>query len=209
LYDGYAGNLNLKAEDNSTLEAGFEIKLLNNKLNFNSVAFYREEKNAIEYYSNPITYDSSYFNAEGKYNAKGVETTLVYKISDKLNFNANYTFNQVESKAVNNTFAETKANLYNPKHKVNASIDYQFANRAYFGINYQYLDKRDGFSGYPPQVFVLDSYQLLNTTIKYELIKNRFSIFGSVMNILNEDFEETVGYSTRGRNFKIGLNVMF
>jgi vitamin B12 transporter len=71
------------------------------------------------------------------------------------------------------------------------------------------LDKRDGFSGYPPQVFVLDSYQLLNTTVKYELIKNRFSIFGSVMNILNEDFEETVGYNTRGRNFKVGLNVMF
>ena len=209
LHDGYAGNLNLEAEDNSTLEAGFEIKLLKNKLNFNSVVFYREEKNAIEYYSNPITYDSSYFNAEGKYNAKGVEASLVFTISDNLNFNANYTFSQVESKAVNNTFAETKANLYNPKHKVNASIDYQFANRAYLGINYQYLDKRDGFTGYPPQLFVLDSYQLLNTTIKYELIKNRLSIFGSVMNIFNEDFEEIVGYNTKGRNIKIGLNVMF
>ena len=207
LYDGYAGNLDLEAEDNSTLEAGFEIKLLNNRLHLSSVGFYREEKNAIEYYSNPITYEASYFNAAGKYNAKGVETTLVYSISDKLDFNANYTFSQVESKAVNNTFSETKANLYNPKHKVNASIDYQFANRAYFGISYQYLDKRDGFSGYPPVVSVLDSYQLLNTTIKYEVIKNRLSIFGSVMNVLNEDFVETVGYNTKGRNFKLGLNI--
>lgn len=207
LYDGYAGNLNLKPEENSTIEAGFEWIGLKKKIDFSAVAFYREEKNAIEYYSNPITYASSYFNATGKYNAKGIETTIGYAISDKLNFNANYTFSQVESKAVNNTFSETKANLYNPKHKVNASIDYQFANSAFFGINYQYLDKRDGFIGYPPVVSVLDAYQLWSATAKYKLVKNRMSIFVAVNNIFNTDFVEILGYSTLGRNFKLGLSI--
>jgi len=49
---------------------------------------------------------------------------------------------------------------------------------------------------------------LLNTTAKYELIKQRLTIFGAVTNIFNEEFVENVGYSTRGRNFKIGLNII-
>ena len=90
---------------------------------------------------------------------------------------------------------------------MNANLDYQINNRAYLGINYQYLDKRDGFMGYPPVVSSLDSYQLVNATAKYELIKNRLNVFALVSNIFNEEFVESVGYSTRGRNFKLGLNI--
>jgi vitamin B12 transporter len=209
LYDGYSGNLALEAEDNSTVEAGFELKLVNNKLNINSVAFYREEHNAIEYFENPITYEASYFNANGKYKAKGIETAIGYAVSNQLKVNVNYTFNQMEDKVVNNTFPDVKANLYNPKHKINAGIDYQCSERTFIGVNYQYLDQRDGFTGYPPVVSKLDSYQIVNATAKQVVIKNRMVVFGSVSNIFNESFVETVGYNTRGRNFKIGLNILF
>lgn len=207
LYDDYAGNLALEAEENSTLEAGFEVKLLKNKLNLSSVAFYREEENSIEYYSNPITYESSYFNATGNYKAKGIETSVAYAVSDQLNIKANYTFSEIDSKAINNTFPNIKANLYNPKHKVNLNVDYQVSNRTFIGMDYQYLDKRDGFSGYPPAVDNLKAYQLVNASAKYEFIKNRMTVFAAVSNLFNEDFVEVVGYNTRGRNFKLGLNI--
>jgi hypothetical protein len=42
---------------------------------------------------------------------------------------------------------------------------------------------------------------------KQELIKNRLSFFGTVTNILKEEFTENVGYATRGRNFRVGLNI--
>ena len=35
------------------------------------------------------------------------------------------------------------------------------------------------------------------------------TFFGSVSNLLNEDYEETLGYSTRGRNFKLGSRLQF
>ena len=209
LYDGYSGNLALEAEDNSTVEAGFEVKLLKNKLHVNSVAFYREEHNAIQYYEDPITYEASYFNANGKYHGKGIETTIAYAISSKIKVNMNYIFNQMEEKEVNNTFPDVKANLNNPKHKINAGIDYQCSERTFIGVNYQFLDQRDGFTGYPPVVSKLDSYQIVNATAKQELIKNRMSLFGSVNNVFNESFEETIGYNTRGRNFKIGVTILF
>jgi vitamin B12 transporter len=207
LYDGYAGNLALQAEENATIEAGFEVKLLKNKLNLSSVAFYREEENAIEYYSNPTTYEASYFNATGNYKAKGIETSLAYAVSDQLNIKANYTFSEIDAKAINNTFPDIKANLYNPKHKVNINLDYQISKRTFFGIDYQYLDKRDGFSGYPPVVTILNAYQLVNASTKYELIKNRLTVFAAVSNVFNVDFVEIVGFNTRGRNFKLGLNI--
>jgi vitamin B12 transporter len=37
---------------------------------------------------------------------------------------------------------------------------------------------------------MLDAYQLFATTAKYELIKNRMTVFASVTNIFNEDFVE-------------------
>jgi vitamin B12 transporter len=207
LYDGYAGNLSLQAEENATIEAGFEVKLLKNKLNLSSVAFYREEENAIEYYSNPTTYEASYFNATANYKAKGIETSIALAVSDQFDIKANYTFSEIDSKAINNTFPDIKANLYNPKHKVNVNLDYQISKRTFFGIDYQYLDKRDGFSGYPPVVNVLKAYQLVNASAKYELMKNRMTLFVAVSNVFNEDFVEVVGYNTRGRNFKLGLNI--
>ncbi|GIZ08453.1 catecholate siderophore receptor CirA [Flavobacterium sp. UMI-01] len=209
LYDAYAGNTDLQPEENATIEAGFEVSLWKNKITWNTVGFYREEKSAIEYYSNPITYASSYFNADGKYNAKGIETAFRIALANHLNFNANYTFTQVEEKAVNNTFPNVRANLYNPKHKVNLAMDYDISNNASVGISYQYLDKRDGFTGYPPVVSVLDAYQLVNALVKFNVIPNRLSIFGTVTNIFNENFVETVGYSTRGRNFKAGMTFLF
>lgn len=207
LYDGYAGNLDLQAEENATIEAGLEVKLLKNKLNLSSVAFYREEENAIEYYSNPTTYEASYFNATDNYKAKGIETSLAYAVSDQLNIKANYTFSEIDAKAINNTFPDIKANLYNPKHKVNVNLDYQISKRTFFGIDFQYLDKRDGFSGYPPVVTILNAYQLVNASTKYELIKNRLTVFAAVSNVFNVDFVEIVGFNTRGRNFKLGLNI--
>jgi vitamin B12 transporter len=35
------------------------------------------------------------------------------------------------------------------------------------------------------------------------------SVFGAVTNLFNEEFVENIGYSTLGRNFRLGLNLSF
>ena len=202
LYSPY-GNLDLTPEENSTVEAGFEVALLAKKLTFNAVAFHREEKNSFGFYTDPNTYASNYINIEGKNNAKGVETMVSYAFSKGLNINANYTFTQVEA----------PLSRLIPKHKGNVALDYQATESTFFSLNYQYVDQRKDafFDGgtYATTPVVLDGYQLINGIVKYDLIKNRMSVFAAVNNILNEDFVESVGYSTRGRNFKIGVNLHF
>ena len=55
----------------------------------------------------------------------------------------------------------------------------------------------------------LSSYQLINVNVSYQVIPNRLSLFGAIDNIFNEDFQEVIGYNTRGRNFRIGMNFQF
>ena len=201
LYSEY-GNDTLTPEKNATIEAGFETELMNKKLKLNTVAFYRDQNDAINFYFNPVTFDSFYVNVDGSTKAKGVESSLSYAVLPKLHINANYTFTQVD---------EVLDRLI-PKHKANASLEYQPSSRTLFNVSYQYFDTRnDAF--YDANTFSvlpikLGSYQLVNLLVKHELIKNRLTVFGAATNILNEEFVENVGYATRGRNFKIGLNIV-
>ena len=201
LYSEY-GNANLTPEKNATIEAGFETELVNKKVKLNVVAFYRDQNNAIDFYFNSSTFAAYYINVNGETKAKGVETSLNIALTSKLNLNGNYTFTQVD---------EVLDRLI-PKDKANAGLDFQPTNRTLFSVNYQYFDARkDAF--YDANTFgvvttKLGSYQLVNALAKYEILKSRLTIFGAVTNIFNEEFVENVGYSTRGRNFKIGLNIV-
>jgi vitamin B12 transporter len=202
LFSAY-GNLDLKPEENITAEFGFEKSLINKNLMINVVGFHRDETNAFGFYTNPITWVSNYINIDGTYNAKGVETSIMYNFNDKLTANANYTFTEVE-KPLNRLIA---------KHKVNAAVDYMLSEKASFGLQYQFVDKReDAF--YNSLIFAnenisLAAYQLVHANFRLNVIKNRLSLFGAVNNILNEEFQENIGYATKGRNYKLGLNFQF
>ena len=194
LYGPY-GNSELTPEENATAELGFESQLLDKKLTINAVAFYRAEKNTIGFASN-------YINIDGTYNAKGIETSIRYILSERFNIGGNYTFTQVEN----------QLNRLIPKHKGNVDLNYKYK-KGTFGMQYQFVDKRsDAYYDsniWATQAVNLDSYQLVNSNISYELLPNRLHIYGAVTNILNEDFQEVIGYNTRGRNYKLGLNFLF
>jgi vitamin B12 transporter len=194
LYSQY-GNTALTPEKNSTIEAGFETQLLDKKIRFSAVGFYREQNNFIGFSS-----AYKYINIDGTNKAKGVETEITFAINENIKWIFNYTFTQVD---------EALDRLI-PKHKLNSSLDFQINKRAFFNVNYQYVDGRNDafFDGntYATQKIVLGSYQLVNASLNYELVKNRLNIFGAVTNILNEEFIENVGYNTLGRNFKLGLS---
>jgi vitamin B12 transporter len=194
LYSPY-GNINLSPEKDATIEAGVEAQFLDKKITFNVVAFHREEKEAIDYSSAT----NKYYNIGGRNIVRGIETELNYSFTEKLKFQGNYTFFDLDR--------STK--VLNPKHKVNASLDFQANARLAFSAAYQFVSDRDDLFGWPSKVVVLKDYQLVNANVRYELIKNRMNVFAAADNILDKDFVEKNGYSTRGRNFKAGLNILF
>ena len=195
LYSEY-GKSTLTPEKNTTIESGFEVALFHKKVIVNTVGFYREQNNSIGF---DATYH--YTNIDGINKAKGIEAGINYALTSKINLNSNYTFTQVDE-ALNRLI---------PKHKINSSIDFSATKRLFFNANYQYIDgRKDAFfdgNTFSTAYTKLGSYQLFNVLVKYELVKTRLSVFGTVTNIFNEDFVENIGYATRGRNFKLGLTI--
>ncbi|MFZ2285096.1 MAG: hypothetical protein WAV86_14580, partial [Lutibacter sp.] len=55
----------------------------------------------------------------------------------------------------------------------------------------------------------LKAYSLVDLFASHHLIKDRLSLIVHANNIFNESYVETIGYTTKGRNFKMGLNFKF
>lgn len=197
------GNLKLKPEENTTIEVGFETILLNKKITINTVGFYREEENSYDFFTDLTTYESQYVNNSNIVFAKGMETTLVINPISYFSINGNYMFTQV---------AESQSKLI-PKHKVNVSLDVDFTKKIHWNAQYQYVAARnDAFfdrNTFETIKTTLASYQIINTNFSIDMLQKRLSIFAAITNILDKDFYENIGYSIRGRNFKLGLNFKF
>ena len=194
------GNLDLNPEENKTIEFGFDISH-KKWLQASSVFFYREEENTIVFVTDPITYAGSYQNASENQNAKGIETTIRINPLNKMGLNFSY------------TYTNKSADLdYIPKHKLTASFEASPFKNTFVSVNFKNIGERTYFDqwgsfGVAGEDVIIDSYSLIDLNVNYKW--EYLTIFTSLSNIFNEDYEDTLGYSTKGRNFKLGLKFNF
>jgi len=59
---------------------------------------------------------------------------------------------------------------------------------------------------YPPTISDLTSYHLLDVYIQYKP-KSRLALFADFKNILDNDYVEVIGYTTKGFNFTTGIKL--
>lgn len=204
LYQVYSpyGNLALTPQENLTSEVGFEKRFLNNKVILSSAAFFREQDNSIVFTNLFLPPWGQYQNVSGVNKSKGFETNITFKPLEKLSLSGNYTF--VEN--------DEKIALFVAKHRANASIAFDITKKISWNAQYQFINHRNvafydsiSFSTVNKQI---PAYYLFHSGINFQLLPN-LNLFGAVQNIFNEDFVETVGFTSRGRNFKVGLNLKF
>jgi vitamin B12 transporter len=199
LYDGFAGNIDLKPESNKTFEAGFDVSY-QDWVQFDAVYFNRKEEDA-------IIYDNSTFKyANGSSDANGFEVNTKITPLNFLTLNASYTF-------INKDNFED-FNDYIPENKFVASIDYTGLENAFFNLTFRNVGERTIFDRYGSfgtagEDIVLESYKVLDFMTNYKVLGDTVTFFGAVTNFLNEDYDDIYGYSTRGRNFKVGVRFQF
>ncbi|WP_431161588.1 TonB-dependent receptor plug domain-containing protein [Flagellimonas beolgyonensis] len=192
LFGAFGGNPNLEPEENRTIEGGLELKP-NGKLRLSTVYFNRNEKNTIGYDANFTS-----INLSDEINAHGLEVELGWLPVDNLQIDANYTF--TERKGDNA--------IRIPKHKANLTIGYQWE-QTQFTLGYAYTGSRLDTNFMTFSNETLEAFSLVSLTIGHELIPNRLRVFLNVENLLNEEFTEVIGFTTRGRNFRAGMNLNF
>ena len=191
LFGFYGANENLEPEENRTIEGGLEYA--NQTFRISALYFNRDEEQPIVYGAN------GYENIEGFIKAKGVEVDANVDITENVAFNANYTFTE---RSGDNA-------IRSPKHKVNASLLVNISDRAYATASYAYTGERmdTDFNTYTD--VALESFSLVDASFGYELIPNTLNAFVFGGNLLNTDYTEVLGYTTKGRNIRVGLNLTF
>ncbi|KOY52536.1 TonB-dependent receptor plug domain-containing protein [Polaribacter dokdonensis] len=177
----------LLPEETTTVEGGFDVSL-GDKITFNATYFYREETNKIGY--DPNTFQT--INDLGTFSAKGFETEIIYNVTNELNLLANYTFIDRDENLL----------LKIPQNKFFIKANYNLAKNTFTSLSYRWVDETQDFGNVN-----LDSYNLFDLFINHSILDNKVTFYGSLTNILNEDFQEIAGFTTRGRNYNLGLKI--
>lgn len=196
LYGPFGPNINLRPEENTTLEGGLEVRL-SKGFRFNTVYFNRSEEARIQFeVIDPDTFESQYQNMNGTNKVSGIEVEVAAIPFNDLHVSANYTF----------TDMDTDLALRIPNHKWNVQIEYNLNERTYISANYQHLSERLDTDFNTFMDVDLAAYGILNVTAQHR-ISEHVQLSASLDNVLNEDYVELLNYTTRGRNFRIGMRL--
>ena len=188
IYDVYSGNLNLEPEQSTTTEYGLEL-FLSSGGRTSIQLFNRKQNPSIIYDFETFKYGNSPDNIQ----FSGIEIEYENKVFK--NFNIMSSFSHIYSnngdlryipknsfKMTTNITINTKSNVFVGMKNNSSSLS---------------LDQNSYNSGY----FVLD--------LKYNYLfdTKNVSLFFWITNLFDKKYVEIENYNTRGRNFKIGINI--
>ncbi|MGS2726985.1 TonB-dependent receptor plug domain-containing protein [Psychroserpens sp. BH13MA-6] len=198
LFEPTYGNTDLQPEENRTIEIGAEVKF-DKKATLSVVYFNRHEKNFVDFVDlGQFVYQ--YANTNNDFTASGIEVVADLTMAKRLNLRVNGAYTKVEE----------DLNLRIPEVKVNATMDYTYK-RTYFRLSYQFNDQRND-SFFNNETFMtdfvsLDAYSLFNIYFSQKIINEKVTFFLDMSNILNTDYQELYGYTTKGRNVLLGCQI--
>jgi len=202
LYDGSAGNKNLKPEESTNYEVGVQ-SLSHNKMNsLRFVAFKRDIKNVIVYYTD-INYNSQYINRDQQ-NDYGFEIESNISIGKRGNWINNLTYVDGQGKEDN----VKVNNLYRrPNFTFNSTLTLQPCKDFTLMPSFRFVGTRlkgeyDPGPAIMPQYYTLDLYTAYNFT-------KQFRAFLDLRNITDQKYFDVPGYNSRRANYTIGLSANF
>ena len=187
------GNVDLKPEEDASIEAGF-VYTMPKAFELNAVYFYREVGNMI------ILPDYvKYQNTNETINAKGVESELKIDAIEAVTFRLGYSY----------TYKSSDID-YIPKNKFTSLVETSSIKNTYLSLQYKYISKRTYYDQWGSgSVLEFDPYSLVDLYGSYSIIKNKVTVFAQLSNLFDADYVEVLGYTTKGRNYKIGLDFTF
>jgi vitamin B12 transporter len=209
--DFFLGNPALKPETSSGWEAGVYLPLADHRFSLDFTWFDQELEDEIDgFVFDPQTL---LFTARNKENAsvrKGVEVIFEGQPVADLTFSVSYTY--LDAYELDENGGRSRE-IRRPRHLATLALRYAFgAGRGHLNLTVNYNGGQlDNY--YPPPTFLpeqveLDSYTLADLAVSWRLGK-RWELTGRIENLLDEDYEEILGYARPGRAVHAGLRARF
>ena len=233
LYDYKYGSSMMKA-NGSTLEAlqserglsfdlGYDTYLDNSDLGLSITIFRVEQKNSIV--GNAQT-DWIQANSMGKNTSQGVELTGIWKpVNKKISLDFGYTF--TNSYDANTCTPEQKASRVDgechsrgskletakvrvPRHAIDSRINYKISPNLKTSLKGKYIGETRDFGNQNDNWVdqILQDYYVFSLEANYKLF-NGYKIFGSINNLLDDEYQQAHEYSSIGRSFNFGIKKAF
>jgi len=213
----------LQSERGLSFDLGYDTYLDNADLGLGITFFRVEQKNSIV--SNALT-DWISANATGKNTSQGVELTGKWKpVNKKISLDFGYTF--TNSYDANSCTAEQKASSVDnechskgskletakvrvPRHALDSRINYKISPNLKTSLKGKYIGETRDFGNQNDSWNdqILQDYFVFSLEANYKLF-NSYNIFGSINNILDDEYQQAHEYSSMGRNFNFGIKKAF
>lgn len=196
LFGQFGPNPNLKPETSESWDFGFEQKV-SDSVDVGATYFNNRVSNYIGWTG--VWPTAGYQQVSG-IKIEGVESFINIQATDQLSINANYTYQHA-----NNMESEAKL-YYRPSHKIGMNINYLCLNdKLNLNLNGTFVDRRTTDTAGQDE---LHAYTLLNFAANYK-INESVNIYGRIENLLNENYQLSKDYLTKGRTFYVGLKYNF
>ncbi len=190
------GNPNLKPEKGINYELGFDNKI--NKYFTTGISYYRND------FSNLINWEPDVNNVWqpqniGKATINGIESINKFNLSDNFEIGTNYTFLSARNRETN------KYLIYQPENKADFSLKY----KKFYGFDFELIGQWTGmrFNDATNDTKV-KPYFLLNFNVTKRFNKN-YSVFFSLDNLLNKEYQIVKDYPTPGLSVNGGMKLEF
>lgn len=207
----FIGNTSLKPEQSLSLDIGLDHSILDGRGAVQLSVFRQDLRNEI----NGFVFDagSGMFtadNVDGESERSGAEVALELHIGDSIRVGGHYTYTDARE---DNTAGVVTAELRRPRHSGGVSLDYAAAeDRLTFAVNAGYGGRRNDIffdpTTFASQTVALDSYWLVDLTVRFDLT-DAVTLFARTNNLLDESYEQVLGYQTPGSTSYIGARVNF
>jgi len=188
LYDTYSGNANLAPEETQSIELGAVFEL--DDANASLVYFQRQEDPKIVY--DFTTY--AYANAPSDVVFQGVEFSYANQVYDVVDLRLNYTFTELKEGDL----------LRLPKHSLNAQLGIPLS--ASEGLNAVFTHRGERQA---VDTSLLDAYNIVDLSYAKTFGEGNLTARFWVSNLFDAEYVEIANFTTKGRNFRLGLNYNF
>ena len=195
LHTPWGGNRDLKPENTTNYEYGLSLFIKNN-LEFSAIHFFRDEEQS-------IGYTNRYENLADRRWVRGMTFNARYKFNEIMQFSADYAYTYTNK---DNSFFRI------PKQKYGIGLEVKPRKGSLLTLRYSYTGARSDVyydADFNPNLVNLPSYQLLDLTLSQQLWNDKVALRAGLYNLLDENFIGIYGFTTRGRNFSVGLTVKF
>jgi len=193
------GNPNLLPESSKGYDAGFEQPFLHDRLRVGATYFHNDITNLIEGTTDPVTFVSTYVNV-GEATTQGAEVFAALAATSAVNLRVDYTYTEAKD---DSTGLEL---LRRPQNKASFTANWRATDRLTVTGQVVYVGPWLDYNRPGTAELMAPGYTLVNLAANYA-ITDRITAFARINNLLNQQYEDPLGFMRPGFGIYGGFSV--